>query len=491
MDQEKTPQSNQIANEILSSDKETQKSKPKGRPRTLNCPSCGGTVTVKAVGISVTVVCSYCSAVIDVNNEQCVLILQQHSNTQKTCLELGDRGTFDGKTWEIIGYVLKGDGAEYTWEEYLLFNPYYGFRFLVQADGHWNSVTVLRETLSDKHMGKETIPFQNTTFRLFNMGIAVVLYVKGEFYWRVKEGDTVSVADYIAPPLMLSIEIDDQEVNASLCTYITPETVASAFGKDPFDLPDRGDVFPNQPNPHRNKGSVFVVFFLALFALIVLQLVTISRSDQEHIVQSAISIDPKLHDETTTIPTFSISKPSNLLIRTTSPLINGWAEIALSLVNTETQQSYNITQAISFYQGYGSDGSWSEGSQHTASYTKRLPAGEYKILIDTESSVFQENQPLALNFTIIRDVPIGSNFWLVGFLIMLYPLAIFIMRRKFEAKRWEMSGDPDPNASSVRIFESELNENVRDGDEYGYKNTSFLKKVIIFVILFIIYVIFF
>ena len=35
------------------------------------------------------------------------------------------------------------DGETFEWDEYLLFNPYKGFRYLTEYDGHWNFVTPL------------------------------------------------------------------------------------------------------------------------------------------------------------------------------------------------------------------------------------------------------------------------------------------------------------------------------------------------------------
>ena len=38
----------------------------------------------------------------------------------------------------------------------------------------------------------------------------MVEFVKGEFYWRVEQGETVRAIDYVAAPLMLSQEITDR-----------------------------------------------------------------------------------------------------------------------------------------------------------------------------------------------------------------------------------------------------------------------------------------
>ena len=36
------------------------------------------------------------------------------------------------------------DGIEYRWSEYLLYNPYKGYRYLTEYNGHWNDIRTLR-----------------------------------------------------------------------------------------------------------------------------------------------------------------------------------------------------------------------------------------------------------------------------------------------------------------------------------------------------------
>ena len=43
----------------------------------------------------------------------------------------------------MIGFQQRSTqsgGETYSWREYLLFNPYKGFRYLTEFDGHWNFV---------------------------------------------------------------------------------------------------------------------------------------------------------------------------------------------------------------------------------------------------------------------------------------------------------------------------------------------------------------
>ena len=43
----------------------------------------------------------------------------------------------------MIGFerrTIHVDGMAYSWHEYVLFNPFKGFRYLTEYNGHWNDV---------------------------------------------------------------------------------------------------------------------------------------------------------------------------------------------------------------------------------------------------------------------------------------------------------------------------------------------------------------
>jgi len=94
--------------------------------------------------------------------------------------------------------------------------------------------------------------------------------VLGEVYWEAKVGDSNYVEDFIAPPLLVSLERDGKEVNASLSSYAEPEEVRAAFSLKKA-LPEPIGIFANQPNPAGKHigwwvglGAVFGILDLLL-----------------------------------------------------------------------------------------------------------------------------------------------------------------------------------------------------------------------------------
>ena len=53
---------------------------------------------------------------------------------------LGARGKLRGVELEAIGYMrrrVRYYGVDYEWSETLLWNPYHGYRWLLEYNGHW------------------------------------------------------------------------------------------------------------------------------------------------------------------------------------------------------------------------------------------------------------------------------------------------------------------------------------------------------------------
>ena len=60
---------------------------------------------------------------------------------------LGTRGKLATGEYEAIGFQIRSitvDGVVYPWAEYLLYNPYKGYRYLTEYNGHWNDIRTLR-----------------------------------------------------------------------------------------------------------------------------------------------------------------------------------------------------------------------------------------------------------------------------------------------------------------------------------------------------------
>lgn len=117
--------------------------------RKFDCPKCGGSLTLRAEGVTRTLACQYCGAPLDMRDPRMELVGRYYSKlVPPPTLPIGARGVIRGEELEIVGYQRKRVryyGVDYDWGEYLLWNPYRGFRWLVESNGHW----LLARTVQD------------------------------------------------------------------------------------------------------------------------------------------------------------------------------------------------------------------------------------------------------------------------------------------------------------------------------------------------------
>ena len=105
-------------------------------------------------------------------------------------IPLGAKGTFDGVTYTLIGRLRREtyyEGSVFFWDEYLLYEPAVGFRWLVESNGHWSFVTTLPPGAVE--IGYDKVAYGGRDFRLYDTATAEVAEVWGEMYWRVHVGE--------------------------------------------------------------------------------------------------------------------------------------------------------------------------------------------------------------------------------------------------------------------------------------------------------------
>jgi hypothetical protein len=331
--------------------------------------------------------------------------------------------------------MQRSDGTGlYLWKEYLLFNPFKGFRWLTEFDGHWNYVIMTKHKPATSqqhalHLGKN--------YLLFHKGTAKVTYVLGEFYWRVKVGETVEVEDYIAPPSMLSCEKSIDETVWSVGEYIDHQSVREAFQIQSY--------FPVPLGVSPNQASHFAPLFTALWPwiqafiaiLIVIQTWTLFFSKPRYIFQENLNYVLNQPDKIKISPTFTIDKrASNLQVTFESPVQNNWLELEASLVNEATGETYDFEQGVEYYSGYD-DGNWTEGSQSSETLLPAIPTGPYHINYQVSAPPGIEQVPFSLS--IKQNVVTWFNFTVALLLIALYPIWIWWRKESFERARWSTS----------------------------------------------------
>ncbi len=420
---------------------------PSVQVRSISCPNCGGAVELHGFAHTLSVVCPQCMTVLDASTPEVQILQKFETKTQtKPTIPLGSRGKIGDTQYEVIGFQVRqvstGDDS-YSWDEYLLFNPYKGFRYLTEYNGHWNFVhveTALPEQL--RSAGRPEVRFGGQIYRAFDSMTASTVYVLGEFPWRVHVGESVGCQDFVAPPLMLSSESTAGEVTWSRAEYMTGSQIWQAF-KLPGPPPPAYGIFANQPPPPgasvRSAWGTWLWLNVALAALVFLFMFvapgSVAFSDHYAYSQGVKS------DSAFVTPTFQLTgRDSNVELSIHTDLDNNWAYFNFALINDKTGQTFDFGREVSYYRD--SDGS--EGSRNNSVIVPSVPSGQYYLRVEPEMAA--GSPYVRYDLELRRNVPNYGFFGVAALLLLIPPIWITYRRESFEAARWRES-DYAPKSS--------------------------------------------
>ena len=410
--------------------------------KSFSCPNCGAPLKITDFYRITTVACGSCQSIIDTTNEN-LAILQAASNLRSVqpYIPLGEKGKLFGTVWKCIGFLQKSDPSEqYFWKEYLLYNPYKGYRWLFEYDGHWTFFKRVRTIPEEISFDKYS--YLDKKYKLYNKGEAVVQYVEGEFYWRVKRGDASETTDYINPPFYLSSEQNEREKIWTYGKYLPGTKVQKAY-KIKEDPPIEMGVAPNEIWPKKEKfkevKKTFVLCALFIFAGWILSnarqpnLKVYNESKSVSVNKASGRFYGSAQDEVHITEEFDIpGKTNNIQVRLESPVYNSWRYFDILLVNKNTGKGIPIGGEVSYYRG--SD--WSEGSQKKRILVENVPPGTYHLSIKYISPI---RTKWRYYLEVSRGVPIHKNlFWALA-LLAIYPIMLMFNRYKFNVRRWSNS----------------------------------------------------
>ena len=422
----------------------------------LNCPACGAALELQAAGQTMRALCGHCGSLLDTSHPQLKCIEQAISAQPTLIIPIGQRGRFDGVDYACIGFVRRKDAEGYSWQEYLLFNPFAGFRWLVTYDGHWSWITLLQE----EPRIVDSIPLHDGQgYRLFASGSATVTEVWGEFYWAVRLGERTLFSDYIAPPNILSSEQYPEltEVTWSQGHYLEPEVVFSAFSLTGPPR-ERSGTYLNQPNPHAEKGRT-LRWLLPVFGILwlLISLISAGTKANESAFREVFTFDLSGTNKTRVSAPFRIagSHPQSLQFDFIAPVNQSWVELDVDLVNTQTKAVRELSLGAEYWSGVDEGESWSEGDRQATELIPAVEPGEYQLVMDIDGS--PELGQAEFSIEITRDVMIWSNVLLGLVLLFAYPLFRWIREHAFERERWSLS-DLSPYTPITTSWDSDSDD---------------------------------
>lgn len=413
--------------------------------RTIACPNCGGTLEVRAAGYSVNLACRYCGSLLDVSRPEVELIKAYNRAAASFPLALGTRGTLFGTEWEVIG-ALKRRDAIYKWHEYLLFNPYSGYRWLVLCEDEWQLGTMLLDRPDE---GRRIAAWrgENYTRQGYDQTVTTTDVV-GEFYWRVRQGDTVSCATFERGNTVLSREgtrdAAGGEVNWTQLTPLDADLVAEAFHLEGRRMPKRRKpqgAFAFKAEAGREVDDLPAMLGLALLTMVALILAMVVISGPVERATGTVSAPFGATREGVRIGTIAVTRPWQFVRITASAdnFENRWIDLDYTLVDRATGQSIDGYGLVEHYTGTDSDGRWNEGDRKADTLLGKVPRGTYDLYVDAAAHGWPDDTPSGgSGWGSVETIPVWVRAetgalpwanWLAAVVLLLLFPAIVIWRR--------------------------------------------------------------
>jgi len=245
----------------------------------LQCPNCGGEVPKLHDGRSERLGCPYCGAISDIPTR--TVVAQQEKLLQMPDIPIGNTGIFESISYTCLAYLrrsTKSEGELYQWEEYLLFNPSEGYRWLVKdPETGWSWTTFVNPADIDRSILPDRIRLANQMYVLRNSSLARVDYVLGEIYWKCSIGETVSVMDFACGNEVISREQDTEEVNYSHSRIVSWPKIAAAF-ELPISGPGGTGIPAGGAVSRVAGGCVTIAVIVVLIVILVVVLAVVASS---------------------------------------------------------------------------------------------------------------------------------------------------------------------------------------------------------------------
>ena len=418
---------------------------PKPQARALNCPQCGAAIVLRSLGNAETVVCASCHSILDAKDPTLKILqtFQVITGEVPPLIPVGTRGKLRGADYEVIGFQRRSitvEGIRYDWHEYVLFNPYKPTRYLTEYQGHWNDISVCKELPIIRFT---TANYLGELYKHFQTADANTNYVLGEFPWQVRVGEHATVTDYVKPPRVLSSEKTASEVTWSLGEYMYGADIWKAFNL-PGHAPEAMGVYENQPSPvSENVKGIWSAFLAFALLLLVLLAGFDLASSKTTAFDSSYTLNPGVPKGEASFVTdvFDLGgRTSNVQVTTSANVDNSWIYLNYALISQDTGRAWDFGREVSYYHGYDSDGSWTEGGQKDSVVIPSVPSGHYYLRIEPE--VDPKHPPLVYTVVVKRDVTVPGLFG-VAFLALLIPAVAITWRSlSFERARWAESDHP-------------------------------------------------
>ena len=364
--------------------------RPPFTPRSIQCPKCGGSQSIKNEHTEL-VVCDSCGSHLELTREESKILGAGPKRRFEFPLDIGQAFRHQGVRYEVIARLAlleDGDRKELN-RQYLLFHPTRGGKWLSEYKGNYDLSWVShvmpevgtysrgRGETMETHDGRSWVMAESCRYKL--------AWVDGALPWRATVGDWVTVDEFAAADGsgdLYEVESQEREVEYASGHGVSIESVRQATGKR--DLADPSATLLDVSVARRLYRQMLA---LAAAAVVINVLAWIFCLNQGKTVLRQTFAAAQLTGEVLTEPFEVTEAGATMKVVLSSPsLDNAWMAVDVAVVEGDDAVLLVTDADLEHYSGVEGGESWSEGSGSSSFYTRLQTAGTYRLLVHAVSA---------------------------------------------------------------------------------------------------------
>jgi len=346
----------------------------------IACPNCEADVPLTSGDQARTAHCGACGSQITLKRDALPEVAGKSRRNKTPRFKPGSTFQWRDVTYDVtgfLGYAGYSEGEHWFYEEYALYAPGVGYRWLVESDGEWSFSERVFDVGGFKYGDRpDRLEHRGQSYRTKEANKVTVDIVAGELPWVAKVGDKVWCLDtHQSGKYSLSVEATPDEVEWYLCESVP-----------------RGHIYKSTPSARPKRGvaeeprwtrQIMVLAFIVSLACFLLPVLVFNQSADK---LDSGELKGKLWGGSvaTTFEVKDGERPVRIGLRSSKPMIDGgWAYYRVKVKKDGGEQVLDYTTThTQFYHG----GGWPPAFRHETAVAHQLAPGKYTMEVSGAAS---------------------------------------------------------------------------------------------------------
>lgn len=350
-------------------------------------------------------------------------------------LHVGKKGLLKGIEYTITGILTKKVHQTFYWKEYILVDTENNFVYLSESNGHWILLKEIEDKIDVSKKWKKR-DYNGVSMDLYEHTQTEIVDAQGFFDFEIPSSK-INMAEYIAPPFILSVETIKGLQTASFGEHISAKEVKSAFSDSSVLFPGKYGIGLVQPFLVNVKNLAIIVCAAAI-VILVSHLLIYEDGSQKEVLNNELMFD-EYSGKDFVSPSFTLTGGSApMTVSVYSNVDNSWANVQLALINEITNEEVYASKDVEYYHGYTDGESWKEGDKVEKFNICGVTAGRYHFTVNPQ----RQPQDTANSSIKVKAVWNEPSMWNVGIPIVMMigvVIGMYLLNKNFEQRRWEES----------------------------------------------------